>query len=162
MRQCILLASHLLMQLGCMQLCRVSVHCQSPLLAACSSPVASSCNAFHQLIPLLCCLQLFFGLMSAVLVGVKYKSDKRDQFLHHGGWLVKLMLWLGFNALPFFFPVGLVNAYGELGAPGILHLQAALAVTVAGLQLLPFFSPAGRSMPMANWLQDLWLVGALA
>ena len=51
--------------------------------------------------------------MSAVLVGVKYKSDKRDQFLHHGGWLVKLMLWLGFNALPFFFPVGLVNAYGE-------------------------------------------------
>ena len=63
--------------------------------------------------------------MSAVLVGVKYKSDKRDQFLHHGGWLVKLMLWLGFNALPFFFPVGLVNAYGELGAQGSRVLVAA-------------------------------------
>eukprot|EP00891_Asterochloris_glomerata_P004139 jgi/Astpho2/4139/Aster-01281 len=61
---------------------------------------------------------LFFGLMSAVLVGVKYKSDKRDQFLHHGGWLVKLMLWLGFNALPFFFPVGLVNAYAWLARFG--------------------------------------------
>ena len=54
---------------------------------------------------------MFFGLMSAVLVGVKYKSDKRDQYLHHGGWLVKLALWLGFCILPFFFPVGLVNAY---------------------------------------------------
>lgn len=49
--------------------------------------------------------------MSAVLVGVKYKSDKRDQYLHHGGWLVKLALWLMFCILPFFFPVGLVNAY---------------------------------------------------
>lgn len=54
---------------------------------------------------------MFFGLMSAVLIGVKYKSDKRDQYLHHGGWLVKLALWLGFCILPFFFPVGLVNAY---------------------------------------------------
>ena len=51
--------------------------------------------------------------MSAVLIGVKYKSDKRDQYLHHGGWLVKLALWLGFCILPFFFPVGLVNAYCE-------------------------------------------------
>lgn len=54
---------------------------------------------------------MFFGLMSAVLVGVKYKSDKRDQYLHHGGWLVKLALWMAFCILPFFFPVGLVNAY---------------------------------------------------
>lgn len=60
-----------------------------------------------------CPVQMFFGLMSAVLVGVKYKSDKRDQYLHHGGWLVKLALWLGFCILPFFFPVGLVNAYCE-------------------------------------------------
>lgn len=60
-----------------------------------------------------CPVQMFFGLMSAVLVGVKYKSDKRDQYLHHGGWLVKLALWLGFCILPFFFPVGLVNVYCE-------------------------------------------------
>lgn len=54
---------------------------------------------------------MFFGLMSAVLVGVRYKSDKRDQYLHHGGWLVKLSLWLLFNILPFFFPVAMVNGY---------------------------------------------------
>ena len=59
-------------------------------------------------------MQMFFGLMSAVLIGVKYKSDKRDQYLHHGGWLVKLALWLSFCILPFFFPVGLVNAYCKL------------------------------------------------
>jgi hypothetical protein len=55
---------------------------------------------------------LFFGLLSAVLIGVKYKSDKRDQYLHHGGWLVKLGLWLLCNALPFFLPVSVINAYG--------------------------------------------------
>ncbi|KAL3154486.1 hypothetical protein ABBQ32_013949 [Trebouxia sp. C0010 RCD-2024] len=61
---------------------------------------------------------MFFGLMSAVLLGVKYKSDKRDQYLHHGGWLVKLALWLSFCILPFFFPVGLVNAYSWLARFG--------------------------------------------
>jgi hypothetical protein len=61
---------------------------------------------------------MFFGLMSAVLVGVRYKSDKRDQYLHHGGWLVKLSLWLLFNILPFFFPVAMVNGYAWLARFG--------------------------------------------
>ena len=52
--------------------------------------------------------------MAPALVGVKYKSDKRDRFLHHGNWLVKLSLWLLFCVLPFFFPNGIVNVYGEL------------------------------------------------
>ena len=56
-------------------------------------------------------LQLFFGLLSVVLLGVKYKSDKRDQYLQHGGWIVKVGLWLGFNVFSFLAPVGLVNAY---------------------------------------------------
>ena len=42
--------------------------------------------------------QLFFGFMAAALLGVKYKGDKRDQYLHHGGWLLKLGLWLAFSA----------------------------------------------------------------
>ena len=50
--------------------------------------------------------------MALVLLGVKYKSDKRDQYLHHGNWMVKLGLWLLFSALPFFFPNGLINMYG--------------------------------------------------
>ena len=57
-------------------------------------------------------VQMFFGFMALALLGVKYKSDKRDQYLHHGNWLVKLGLWLAFCVLPFFFPAGLVNAYG--------------------------------------------------
>ena len=59
-----------------------------------------------------CILQLFFSFMALVLLGVKYKSDKRDQYLHHGNWMVKLGLWLLFSALPFFFPNGLINMYG--------------------------------------------------
>ena len=50
--------------------------------------------------------------MALALLGVKYKGDKRDQYLHHGGWLLKLGLWLAFSALPFLFPNSLVNAYG--------------------------------------------------
>ncbi len=51
--------------------------------------------------------------MALALLGVKYKSDKRDQYLHHGNWMVKLALWLAFCVLPFFFPNGLINMYGE-------------------------------------------------
>lgn len=50
--------------------------------------------------------------MSLALVGVKYKSDKRDQYLHHGNWLLKLAAWLLFSALPFLFPNNVVEAYG--------------------------------------------------
>jgi phosphotransferase system glucose/maltose/N-acetylglucosamine-specific IIC component len=56
---------------------------------------------------------MFFGLLALTMLGVKYKSDKRDRYLQHGGWFVKIALWLLFNALPFFFPIGLVNAYGK-------------------------------------------------
>ena len=57
-------------------------------------------------------LQLFFGLLSLTMIGVKFKGDKRDQYLQHGGWFVKIGLWLLFNALPFFLPVSLVSSYG--------------------------------------------------
>ena len=61
--------------------------------------------------------QLFFGLMALAMVGVRYKSDKRDQYLQHGGWFVKIALWLLFNVLAFFLPVGMVNAYGAGAQP---------------------------------------------
>ncbi|KAK9823454.1 hypothetical protein WJX72_002870 [[Myrmecia] bisecta] len=69
---------------------------------------------------------MFFGLLSAVLVGVRYKSDKRDQYLQHGGWFVKITLWLLCNALPFFFPVSVVNAYSwaaRFGSGAFLIVQ---------------------------------------
>lgn len=51
--------------------------------------------------------------MALTMLGVRYKNDKRDLYLQHGGWFVKVGLWLLFNALPFFLPVGLVNSYGN-------------------------------------------------
>ena len=68
------------------------------------------------------CRQLFFGLMALAMVGVRYKSDKRDQYLQHGGWFVKIALWMLFNVLAFFLPVGLVSAYGACG-PCPSHLS---------------------------------------
>ena len=60
-----------------------------------------------------CCHhQLFFATMSAIMVGVKYKSDSRDRHLHHGNWLLKLGVWILFVALPFLFPNNVVEAYG--------------------------------------------------
>lgn len=56
---------------------------------------------------------LFFGSMSLALLGVKYKGDKRGQVLQQGNWMLKLVVWVLFMALPFLFPNGLVQAYGE-------------------------------------------------
>ena len=57
---------------------------------------------------------LMFLLLAGVMAGVRDRSDKRDRLLHRGPVLVKAGVWLLFNALPFFFPNGLVNAYGAL------------------------------------------------
>eukprot|EP00208_Stichococcus_sp_RCC1054_P000766 CAMPEP_0206135158 /NCGR_PEP_ID=MMETSP1473-20131121/507_1 /ASSEMBLY_ACC=CAM_ASM_001109 /TAXON_ID=1461547 /ORGANISM="Stichococcus sp, Strain RCC1054" /LENGTH=443 /DNA_ID=CAMNT_0053526911 /DNA_START=290 /DNA_END=1621 /DNA_ORIENTATION=- len=61
---------------------------------------------------------LFFSFMALATLGVKYKSDKRDQYLHHGNWLVKLGLWLLFSALPFLFHNGVISLYGYLARFG--------------------------------------------
>lgn len=61
---------------------------------------------------------LFFSFMALATLGVKYKSDKRDQYLHHGNWMVKLGLWLLFSLLPFFFPNGVISLYGYLARFG--------------------------------------------
>lgn len=81
---------------------------------------------------------MMFSLLSAVMVGVKYKSDKRDRYLHHGGWLAKAALWALFNVLPFFFPNGLVNAYCEqLPWPGFPRQLAVALLDASFLALLP-------------------------
>lgn len=61
---------------------------------------------------------MFFSFMALALLGVQYRSDKRDKYLHHGNWLLKLGLWMAFCILPFFFPNSLVNAYGWLARFG--------------------------------------------
>lgn len=62
-------------------------------------------------------MQLFFGLLASTMLGVKYKGDKRDQYLQHGGWFVKIALWVICNFVPFLLPAGIINSYGE----GPLH-----------------------------------------
>ncbi|GAX77158.1 hypothetical protein CEUSTIGMA_g4603.t1 [Chlamydomonas eustigma] len=54
---------------------------------------------------------LFFATMSATMIGIKYKRDSRDKYLHHGNWLLKLGIWLAFTALPFLLPNNIVDAY---------------------------------------------------
>ena len=69
---------------------------------------------------------LMFSLLAGLLVGVKYKSDRRAATLHHGSWLIKVALWLAFSALPFFLPNGVVNAYAwvaRFGSPLFLIIQ---------------------------------------
>lgn len=56
---------------------------------------------------------LFFGSMSLALLGVKYKGDKRGQVLQQGNWMIKLVVWVLFMVLPFLFPNGVVQVYGE-------------------------------------------------
>ena len=62
--------------------------------------------------------QIFFSGMALALLGVRHKGDKRGQAIQHGGWGAKLALWLLCCALPFFFPAGLVAAYGWLARVG--------------------------------------------
>ena len=80
-------------------------------------------------------VQLFFGLMALAMVGVKYKSDKRDQYLQHGGWFVKVALWVLFNVLPFFFPVSFVNGYGapSLSPSAVTHSPCGIHLTSHGM-----------------------------
>ena len=74
--------------------------------------------------------------MALTMIGVKYKSDKRDLNLQHGGWFVKIGLWLLFNMLPFFFPVGLVNAYGAPCARSWLAASSSNLLCVSWLAAL--------------------------
>jgi hypothetical protein len=70
---------------------------------------------------------LFFGCMSLALLGVKYKGEKRGQVLQHGNWVIKLVVWILFNALPFLFPNGMVQAYGACRRAQQLRAQNSIA-----------------------------------
>jgi hypothetical protein len=71
-------------------------------------------------------VQVLFGSLAAVMVGVQHKGDRRASLLHHGHWLVKAGLWALCNALPFLLPNGVVAAYSWLarfGSPLFLLIQ---------------------------------------
>jgi hypothetical protein len=105
---------------------------------------------------------MFFITMSAILFGVKYKNDKRDQMLHHGNWLLKLGIWILFNALPFFLPNSVIDAYGYAARFG-----SGLFLVIQMIILLDFVQCwneawVGYAEEDPNWLYGLLTVSVLA
>lgn len=99
---------------------------------------------------------LFFGAMSVALLGVRYKSDKRGSYLHHSNWLLKLGAWVLFNALPFFFPNSLVNAYGWAARFG-----SGLFLIIQMVILLDFTQSWNDAWVAAGEEDDRWLYALL-
>lgn len=100
---------------------------------------------------------LFFGCMSLAMLGVKFKNDKRDQYIHHGNWMVKLALWLVFCTLPFFFPNELVNAYGWAARFG-----AGIFLVIQMIILLDFVQCWNETWVGWGEEEPRWLYGLLA
>mmetsp|Transcript_14820 Transcript_14820/g.41700 ORF Transcript_14820/g.41700 Transcript_14820/m.41700 type:complete len:432 (-) Transcript_14820:29-1324(-) len=76
---------------------------------------------------------LFFGCLSLALIGVKYRGDKRGKLLQHGSWMLKVVMWLLFNALPFLLPNGVAEGYAWVARVG-----AGVFLVVQMLILLDF------------------------
>ncbi|MCO5604930.1 hypothetical protein L7F22_059105 [Adiantum nelumboides] len=60
---------------------------------------------------------LFFLLFAVLMVGVKDQKDVRDSW-HHGGWLIKFIMWSVLIALMFFLPNGAIYAYESMSKFG--------------------------------------------
>lgn len=56
--------------------------------------------------------------MAMLMLGVKYTDDPRAKAIHNGHWLLKLLLWAVFTALPFLFPMPVIGAYTWLARFG--------------------------------------------
>lgn len=71
---------------------------------------------------------LFFASFALLMVNVEFESDYRDGW-HHGGWTIKLILWLVLLVVAFLVPDPLVSVYGYLcrvGSAGFLFIQAVI------------------------------------
>jgi len=90
------------------------------------------------------------------MVGIKYTSDNRDRYLHHGNWLIKLGVWLVFAALPFLFPTNVVNAYAWLARFG-----SGLFLVIQMVILLDFVQTWNDSWVAAGEDDEQWLYALL-
>ncbi|KAI8465487.1 MAG: serine incorporator/TMS membrane protein [Monoraphidium minutum] len=99
---------------------------------------------------------LFFGCMSLALLGVRTKGDKRGAYLHQGNWAAKLAAWLLFIALPFFFPNGVVVAYGWAARFG-----SGLFLVIQMLILLDFAAAWNEAWVAAGEEDERWLYALL-
>ncbi|MQL73794.1 hypothetical protein Taro_006184 [Colocasia esculenta] len=55
---------------------------------------------------------LFFAIFALMMIGVKDQNDRRDSW-HHGGWAVKIIIWVLLIVLMFFLPNVVITAYGK-------------------------------------------------
>uniref|UniRef100_A0A7C8YDR7 Serine incorporator n=1 Tax=Opuntia streptacantha TaxID=393608 RepID=A0A7C8YDR7_OPUST len=75
---------------------------------------------------------LFFAALALVMIGVKDQNDRRDSW-HHGGWIVKIIIWFLLIVLMFFMPNVVIDIYGLLSKFG-----AGLFLLVQVVMLLDF------------------------
>ncbi|XP_061347883.1 uncharacterized protein LOC133293347 isoform X1 [Gastrolobium bilobum] len=75
---------------------------------------------------------LFFGILALIMIGVKDRNDRRDSW-HHGGWTVKVVIWLLLMVVPFFLPDVIILIYGFISKFG-----AGLFLLIQVLILLDF------------------------
>jgi hypothetical protein len=76
---------------------------------------------------------LFSGaaIVMAFPAPVRFKDDWRDVYIHHGGYLVKALLWLVCNIVPFFFSNGVVTVYAAISkvvSPLFLAIQTLIII----------------------------------
>ncbi|RRT55833.1 hypothetical protein BHE74_00056816 [Ensete ventricosum] len=55
---------------------------------------------------------LFFAIFALLMIRVKDQNDKRDSW-HHGGWIVKIIIWALLIVLMFFLPNIVITIYGN-------------------------------------------------
>ncbi|XP_009391591.2 uncharacterized protein LOC103977725 [Musa acuminata AAA Group] len=60
---------------------------------------------------------LFFAIFALLMIGVKDQNDKRDSW-HHGGWIVKIIIWALLIVLMFFLPNIVITIYETLSKFG--------------------------------------------
>lgn len=99
---------------------------------------------------------LFFATMSVTMIGVKYKSDNRDKYIHHGNWLLKLAVWLVFTALPFLFPNNIVDAYAW-----VARIGSGFFLVIQMIILLDFVQGWNDSWVAAGEEDQSWLYALL-
>lgn len=78
-----------------------------------------------------CILFSGLALVMSFPAPVKYKDDWRDAYIHHGGYLVKAMLWLVCNIVPFFFSNGVITVYAAVSkvvSPLFLAIQTLIII----------------------------------
>lgn len=77
---------------------------------------------------------LLFATLAVIMAfpaPVLTRDDWRDSRLHHGGYVVKVLMWLGFNVLPFFFSNGVITFYAAVSkvvSPLFLAIQTLIII----------------------------------